>query len=136
MCIHVLLLTFLMQSFTLTATSDLCVATRSVRRELRRLSLRESADREEKKEGVICVVEGEMEGGREGGRDGGREGGRERGREGEREGEREGGMDGGRDGERKGWGEEGRDGGREGWSKGGRERGRGREGGNNKSTST
>ena len=109
MCIHVLLLTSLMQSFTLTATSDLCVATRSVRRELRRLSLRESADREEKKEGVICVVEGEMEGGREGGRDG------------ERKGWREEGMEGGR--------EEGRKGGREGWRKGGRERDEERKGG-------
>ena len=50
-----------MHSFTMTATSDLCVVTRSERRELRRLSLRESVDREEKKAGVTWEGGGEGE---------------------------------------------------------------------------
>ena len=44
-----------MQFFTMTATSDLCTLTRSERRDLRRFSLRESVEREEKKAGVSWV---------------------------------------------------------------------------------
>ena len=61
-----------MHSFTMTATSDLCVVTRSERRELRRLSLRESVEREEKKAGVTW---GGWERVREGGEERREEGG-------------------------------------------------------------
>ena len=80
----------------MTATSDLCVVTRRERRELRRLSLRESVDRDEKKAGVTWEGgrEGRKEtreerGGREEGerKEGGREGGREE--EGRKQGRRE-----------------------------------------------
>ena len=59
---EIIIVTFLMQFFTMVATSDLWVVVRSERRELKRLILRESADRAAKKAGVTCRrVDGERQ---------------------------------------------------------------------------